>query len=93
MRRWTAALLPAALTMMVRQDVPEIDVVAGKAGATEAPTTDAPAKEPAAEPARVPAKKEKSGCAAGGEAASWLGVLILGLALQLRRRQPNRPTE
>jgi hypothetical protein len=87
------------LGMIVRQDVPEIDIKAGEAEtppatpAAPASASDAgaapPATPPAAPPpATQPAKKEKSGCADGGQGAGgWLAFVMLGLALRLTWRR------
>ena len=49
------------------------------------PATPATAQQP---PATQPAKKEKSGCAAGGQGAGgWLAFVMLGLALRLTWRR------
>jgi hypothetical protein len=83
------------LGMIVRQDVPEIDIKAGEAEVSTAPATPGPAPASAADagaavtppvtppPATQPAKKEKSGCAVGAPSgAGWLAFLVLGLALR-----------
>ena len=88
------------LGMIVRQDVPEIDIKAGQAETSTTPATP-PATPPetgttppaTAEtpPATQPAKKEKSGCAVGGQGAgSWLALVVLGLALGTMRRRRSR---
>jgi hypothetical protein len=69
----------AQVAQMVRQDVPEIDVVAGK---EPAPAGKAP--EPGQSPGPYKAKK-KDGCAAGGDASLLAGALVLALALVARR--------
>jgi hypothetical protein len=85
------------LGMIVRQDIPEIDIKAGEAETSSAPPSPEtpPATPPAAgetppatpPPANQPVKKEKSGCALGGQGgASWLAILVLGLALRRTRR-------
>jgi uncharacterized protein (TIGR03382 family) len=63
----------------VRQDIPEIGVVAEQTP-DAAGTPDAPA------PGKTfTSKKEKEGCSAGGSAPAWLPLLAL-LALARRRR-------
>jgi uncharacterized protein (TIGR03382 family) len=67
------------LATMVRQDIPEIGVVAEQTP-DAAGTPDAPA------PGKTfTSKKEKEGCSAGGSAPAWLPLLAL-LALARRRR-------
>jgi MYXO-CTERM domain-containing protein len=80
----------AQVAMMVRQDVPEIDVKAGQAEPVAPATDDPAAPTPPAEtppPATRPAKKEKEGCAVGGGSSGWLALMFLGLALRFRRRR------
>jgi hypothetical protein len=83
------------LGMIVRQDIPEIDI---KAGQAETPATATPpaatadaapgaAPTPPA-PATQPARKEKNGCAVGGRGAGgWPALLVLGIALALMWRR------
>ncbi len=69
------------LAQIVKQDIPEIGVVAGKAdpAPSEAPATSAAGT--------TPVKKDKKGCAAGGAESSWpVGLAILLLASAVRRR-------
>jgi MYXO-CTERM domain-containing protein len=80
------------LGMIVRQDIPEIGIKAGEAEAAPpaAPVADAGAvaPPPAATPPSQPVKKEKNGCAVGGQAAGgWLALLVACLALTIRRRR------
>ncbi|HTE51976.1 MAG TPA: DUF2330 domain-containing protein [Kofleriaceae bacterium] len=74
------------LAQIVKQDVPEIGLVAGKVD-DKKPTEPSATTEPAAG-GQQPVKKEKKGCAVGGADASWLGGLFAGvLALGVRRRR------
>ena len=82
------------LGMIVRQDIPELGIKAGEAetpttpAAPPAATGDAGAAPPATPPpASQPVKKEKSGCAVGGQGGGWLAFLVLGLALRRRWRR------
>ena len=74
------------LARIVRQDVPEIGLVAGKAGKGDS----TPSRHGGAETGKTPppTKKDK-GCAAGGGSAELYGLLLAcaALALTLRRRR------
>jgi len=73
------------LAQIVRQDVPEIDVKADKT-APEPQKPQQPAQQPPAGDTTFKPKKEKNGCAVGGDGSTWLAVLALGLLLWRRRR-------
>jgi hypothetical protein len=73
------------LAQIVRQDVPEI----GLKTAVPRPSPEAPRPaQPPANGTSFKPKKEKYGCAVGGEAAcGWLALFVLGLALPVMRRR------
>ena len=72
------------LAQIVRQDVPEIDVVADRSAEPAQP--EQPAQQGGADSKEYKPKKEKEGCAVGGGGAWWLAALTLAL-LALRRRR------
>jgi MYXO-CTERM domain-containing protein len=71
------------LAQIVRQDVPEIGVVAEKSAEAQPPK---PPQPPTETGTTFKPKKDKNGCAIGGDGPAWLVVLALGL-LALRRRR------
>jgi hypothetical protein len=71
------------LAQIVRQDVPEIDVVAEKSAQAQPPQ---PAQPPTETGTTFKPKKDKNGCAVGGDGTAWLVVLALGLLAICRRR-------
>jgi MYXO-CTERM domain-containing protein len=68
------------LASATTRGIPELGVAAS------APPAPAPAEAGSAAPAAPAKKKSGCGCAAAGPSASWLvGLMLVGLALLLRR--------